>query len=265
MEAVTTSRFTRRQWLLSPAGAIAAIAAARKEFWESKDPASWTGEEKEILLGRSPWAQTGFARMEVESKLKAAAAARMGSGGRGRLGDSVQTPNKPGETVIPLGEKPPPVPNMNAGEEVRFAVLARWETAAPVRLAGGPPLPELGGEFYVIRLRGLPLMPPPKPPARKPRGGEVAPPPVNPNEGLLYALKEGSQLERRDRPAIRCANLFAGSGDAWNEVLLFFPRKPDETITLADRLVTLESWFSPFHLLVKFPLKEMVYRGELAL
>ncbi len=236
--------------------ATLAAAAVRKEFWATKDPASWTGEEKELLLGRSPWAQPGFARMEVESKLREAAAARRGTGGRGRLGDTVQTPTKLGESSVPMGEKPPPVPNTNPGEEVRFPVLARWETAAPVRLAGAPPLPELSGEFYVIRLRGLPLMPPPK-------GAKLAE--SNPNEGMLQLIKEGSQLERRDQPAIRCANLFAGSGDAWNQVLLFFPRKSEHPITLADRLVTLESWFAPFHLSVKFPLKEMMYKGELSL
>lgn len=237
-------------------------AAVRKEFWANRDPASWTAEEKEALLERSPWAQVGFARMEVESKLRAAAASRV-TGGRGRLGDSVQAPTKPGETGVPLGEKPPPVPNMHPGEEVRFPVLARWETATAVRLAGGPPLPELAGEFYVIRLRGLPLMPPPK--ATKPsRGGEVAAG-ANPNEGMLQAIKEGSQLERRDKPAIQCANLFTGSGDAWNQVLLFFARKSDHSIAVADRVVTLESWFAPFHLSVKFPLKDMVFKGELSL
>ena len=40
----------------------------------------------------------------------------------------------------------------------------------------------------MIRLRGLPLMPPPK--ATKPsRGGEVAAG-ANPNEGMLQAIKE---------------------------------------------------------------------------
>jgi hypothetical protein len=34
---------------------------------------------------------------------------------------------------------------------------------------------------------------------------------------------------------------------------------------VADKLVTLESQFAPFHLSVKFPLKDMMYKGELAL
>src|SRR5438552_1790161 len=69
---------------------------------------------------------------------------------------------------------PPKPPNPDQGRPVQFRVLARWESAKPVRLAGGPELPEFPGQFYVIRLRGLPLMPQPK---TKPE--EVAP---NPNE-----------------------------------------------------------------------------------
>jgi hypothetical protein len=112
------------------------------------------------------------------------------------------------------------------------------------------------GQFYVIRVLGLPLMPPPK---TKP--GETA---ANPNEGLLQAIKEGSRLERKDKPAIACAHLFTGSGDAATQVLLFFPRGSDP-ITVADKQVTLDSRFGQFHLSIRFPLKEMMYRGELAL
>ena len=114
------------------------------------------------------------------------------------------------------------------GHPVQFRVLARWETAKPVRLAGAPEVPELTGQFYVIRLRGLPLMPPPKAAA-----GEVA---SNPNEAMLRAIQEGSRLERRNKPGIPCAHLFSGSGDAAAEVLLFFPKGPDP-IAAPDKLV----------------------------
>ncbi len=194
--------------------------------------------------------------MEAEKKSRNT----QGYGSNGRLGNDVPDtrPGLPpgGVRSVPLGEKPPPVPNADPGHPVQFRVLARWETAKPVRLAGGPPVPELTGQFYVIRLRGLPLMPPPK---AKP--GEVA---ANPNEGMLQAIKEGSRLERKDKPAIPCAHLFTGSGDAATEVLLFFARDTNP-ITVADKLVTLESRFAPFHLSVKFPLKDMMFKGELAL
>src|ERR1035441_7759691 len=46
--------------------AFRALQAARKEFWESKDPADWSNEEKLGLLGQSPWAREGMVRFEVE-------------------------------------------------------------------------------------------------------------------------------------------------------------------------------------------------------
>jgi hypothetical protein len=47
-------------------------------------------------------------------------------------------------------------------------------------------------------------------------------------------------------------------------VLLFFPRGTDP-IQVADKIVILESRFAPFYLSVKFPLKDMMYKGQLAL
>jgi hypothetical protein len=231
------------------------LRAARKEFWESKDPAGWSSDEKQVLLGQSPWAREGFARMEVDKKGRT----MPGYGNNGRPGGDMPD-TKPGVPPgglqsVPLGEAPPPVPKPDSGQPLQFRVLARWESAKPVRLAGGPEAPEITGRFYVIRLRGLPLMPPPKT-----RQGEVAP---NPNEGLLQQIKAGSRLQRKDKGAIPCAHLFTGSGDTATEVLLFFPRA--DPITAADKLVTLESRFSIFHLSIKFPLKDMMYKGELAL
>ena len=238
------------------APACFALRAARKEFWDSKEPASWTAEEKQTLLGQSPWARQGVVRMELPKKRRTTP----GYGNNGRPGGDMpdMRPGVPagGVRSVPIGEEVPPVPNPDPGHPVQFGVLARWETAKPVRLAGGPEVPELTGQFYVIRLQGLPLMPPPK---AKP--GEAAP---NPNEAMLRAIQEGSRLERKDKPDIPCAHLFTGSGDTATQVLLFFPREPNP-ITVADKVITLESSFALFHLSIKFPLKEMMYRGELTL
>lgn len=233
------------------------IAAARKEFWDSKDPDAWSGEEKEILLSDSPWAREGFARMEVQKKGPSPSAYGNISRPGGDMPD-VRPGVAPGGTrSVPIGgEPPPPPPNPDPGRPVQFRVLARWETAKPVRLAGGPETPEVSGQYYVVRLRGLPLMPPAKDKPEEPG--------TNRNEWLLQAIKTGSRLERKDKPAIVCTHLFTGSGDTATEVLLFFAREPNP-ITVADKLVTLESRFAPFHLSVKFPLKEMMYKGELAL
>jgi hypothetical protein len=242
---------TRRQWLQAAAAwaACPSLRGARNDFWDSKDPASWSNEEKQVLLSQSPWAREGLAKMEEQKQ--------------NHRGYEVPLPDtRPGASPgsvnsVPMGEAMPPPPPKPGGRPVQFRVLARWETAKPVRLAGAPEVPELTGQYYVIRLRGLPLMPPPKV-----KAGEAAPP--DPNEGMLQAIQAGSRLERLGKDDIPCAHLFKGSGNGSADVLLFFPRGADP-ITLADKAVTLEGRFSVFHLSIKFPVRDMVYKGELAL
>src|SRR5689334_20840386 len=113
------------------------LRAARKAFWESKDPATWSNEEKNVLLWDSPWAREGFARMEEKKQ------PTVGYGNNGRQGVELpdSTPGVPrgGVKSVPIGE-PIPRPPKPGGEAVQFRVLARWETARPVRLAGAPEL-----------------------------------------------------------------------------------------------------------------------------
>jgi hypothetical protein len=237
--------------------AIRALQAQRREFWDRKDPADWSDEEKRTLLGQSPWAREGIVRFEVERKRGGATGSYEGVA---RPGGDVPGANPgatPGPvTSVPIGERPPPVPSTDTGQSVQFRALARWESAKPIRLAGGPELPGETAGFYVIRLKGMPLLPPPKG-----KDGESV---SNPNEGLLEATKQSSRIERKGKIAISCAHLLTGSGESATELLLFFARGADP-ITVAEKTVTLESRFGPFHLSVKFTLKEMMYKGALAL
>ena len=75
---------TRRRLLQAAAiwPAFRALQAARKEFWESKDPADWSSEEKQILLAQSPWAREGIVRFEVEKKRATAILPGRGQTGR---------------------------------------------------------------------------------------------------------------------------------------------------------------------------------------
>src|ERR1035437_4755410 len=236
--------------------AFRALQAARKEFWESKDPADWSNEEKLGLLGQSPWAREGMVRFEVERNRTPASGSYEGVArpGGGVPGANPGAP--PGAvTSVPIGEAPPPVPSTDTGQSVQFRVLARWESAKPIRLAGGPELPEGTEPFYVIRLRGMPLLPP--------KGGNAEGVP-NPNQSMLDAIQQNSRIERKDKIAIPCAHLLTGSGASATELLLFFARGADP-IALAEKAGTLESRFGRFPLSVKFPLKDMMYKGALAL
>jgi hypothetical protein len=241
-----TRRRLLQAMLMSPA--FRRLQAARRGFWEIKEPGQWSSEEKRTLLAQSPWAREGMAAFDVEPHREPprgpydVPATRAGG-----------MPNA--SPTVPMGEEPPPRPAA-PGQPVQFRVVARWESAAPVRLAGGPELPEDAVGFYVIGLRGLPLMPSGK---TKPGEGES-----NSNQALLDAIRRNSRIERKDKAALACSHLLTGSRDSAAPLLLFFPREPDP-ITAADKLVTLESRFGPFHLTVRFPLKEMMFHGVLAL
>ena len=232
--------------LLSPA--FRGMQAARRGFWEIKDPGQWSSEEKRILLAQSPWAREGAVTFDVGPHREPPSgpydvpATRAGG-----------MPNA--NPTVPMGEALPPRPEA-PGQPVQFRVVARWESAAPIRLAGGPELPEGAAEFYVIGLRGLPLMP-----SAKAKPGESE---SNSNQAMLDALRQNSRLERKDKPDLACNHLLTRSRESSTELLLFFPRDPDP-ITVADKLVTLESRFGPFHLTVRFLPKEMMFNGTLAL
>ena len=232
-------RLTRRT-VLQFLASSPLLKAARKEFWDTKDPADWTAQEKEGLLTQSPWAREGSVRMEIPKSRPSAPVA-------GDMPDA-RPGNAPGTVrSVPIGEKPPPPPNPDTGKPVQFRVLARWESAKPVRLAGGTDLPEETKPSYAIKLQGMPLMPK-----------------AEDNESTLATIKQNARLERKDKPAIRCSHLLTGSGDKAGELLLFF--EPGQNpITAADKQVSLETQFGLFVLSVKFSPKEMLYRGELAL
>ena len=205
-----------------------------------------------MLLADSPWARAGVAQFDTGKRPTKPYDGVVRPGG-GTPGANPGANNPTAVTSVPFGEKPPPPPTTDTGRDIKFDVLARWESAAPVRLAGGPPLPEESAKYYVIRLRGMPLLP-------ATRDETV----LTRNQEMLTAIEKSSRLERNNKPAIPCAHLLAGSGEAARDLLLFFERGADP-ITVNEKAVTLESTFRPFHLLIKFPLKEMVYRGALAL
>ena len=246
-------RQTRRHLLRAVAiwPAIHALHAARKDFWESKDPSTWTAEEKSTLLSDSPWARAGVAQFDTGKRPPKPYEGIARPGG-GTPGANPGMNNPTGAVSVPFGEKPPPVPTTDTGRDVKFNVLARWESAAPIQLAGGPPLPAESAKYHVIRLRGMPLLPATKTETVLTR-----------NQDILTAIEKGSRIERKET-AIPCAHLLAGSGDEALDLLLFFERSTNP-ITVAEKLVTLECTFRPFNVSIKFPLKEMLYRGTLAL
>src|SRR4051812_29170916 len=120
MEVVTR---TRRQWLRAASAwaTCLVLRAARKEFWDTKEPAAWSDEEKQILLAQSPWAQEGILRMSVATGARTPSTYPM-----------PDTTSSGAVKSVPIGEKPPPVPSANRDRPLEFRVVARWESAKPV-------------------------------------------------------------------------------------------------------------------------------------
>lgn len=253
---------TRRRLLQAAASflPLRMLGGVRKDFWE-KDPATWTAEEKQMLLLQSPWARDGVLRLEKRKTQPSAPVTVARPGGdvpgarpSGPMASSTTTP------TIPFGEEiPPPPPGSGKGEPPQFPVRVRWDSARPVHLAGGPELPAESAGFYVIRLQGMPLMRP-----RAKGAKSKAPAAEDANQGLLAAIKQTTRIERRDKPSIPCAHLLTGSGDASTELLLFFARGADP-IALDEKEVTVSGQLGSFRFAVKFRLGDMKFGGKLEL
>src|SRR5580692_3269941 len=121
----------RRNFLLLGGVGLSRLYASSSDFWNKKDPAEWTGAEKDQLTNKSPWAK----------EVTASAPGQMGRGmgmppgypgmgypggmGGGRRGGG----GMPGQT---------------------FKGIVRWESAKPIRDALKDPLPEGFENQYVI-------------------------------------------------------------------------------------------------------------------
>jgi len=135
--------FGRRRFLI---GALASGVAlthvsrifAATEFWNAKDPSSWTEEEINILITKSPWAKEAVANIK-------------------RVDDPTADSSVPREG------------GRRGGSTIR--IYLRWESAQPILDALRAPLAADFEGHYVVSVTNLPVVN-----VRRPgRGGETAP------------------------------------------------------------------------------------------
>jgi hypothetical protein len=121
----------RRNFLLLGGVGLSRLYASSSDFWNKKDPADWTGAEKDQLTNKSPWAK------------------------------EITVSNSPyGSMGRPIGMPYPGYPGMggprgSAGQS--YKAVIRWDSALPVRDALKEPLPEGFENMYVISVGGIPL------------------------------------------------------------------------------------------------------------
>jgi hypothetical protein len=162
---------------------------------------------------------------------------------------------------------------MQAPAAPSFKVLVRWFSAQVFRDGLKQQLPaELKGK-YVVTVQGLPMMmlSGAGPGGPRPGGGEGQPPqPPSPEEiekrraALLERMKQSSHLERKDKDPIGAERVALASGGERPTVVFIFPGDA-QPIQAEDKEVVFLSKLGRMEIKAKFPLKDMRYKGELAL
>lgn len=156
--------FGRRRFLIGALASGASRVFAATEFWNAKDPSSWTDEEIAAITSRSPWARLAVAspkEKEGDDPVEAANGPAVGGrGGRGGLRSASVT------------------------------VTVRWESAQPVLDALKATLPPEFLGHYVVSVTNLPF-------AGSRRGGRSQTDP----DDTLERLQNGATLQAKGRDA----------------------------------------------------------------
>ena len=149
-------------------------------------------------------------------------------------------------------------------------VTMRWESATPIqealtRHAGQASTEETGKDSYVLVLLGL----------RMPEGRGVGSDDNDDTNGsdrrraaqdpdrMRDRLMSATRLEIKGRSNIRPSDVKVVSQYGNNEVRFFFPKT--NPISRDDKEILFETQLGPMKLAQKFHVKDMVYKGRLAI
>ena len=255
--------FTRRGLLLAGAGAAVwdRLYGASADFWNKKEPSEWTSEEIDRLTEKSPWAKGVSVQRAMEDGGQGGGqgGGQRGGGGGGGMG----WPGGGGGGRGGMG-----IPGMGGGGRGRGGGqrtqtekgTVRWESAKPILQALKTPLPASFANHYVISVNGFPLEAGRY--RRSDEEGETGSSQSS-TEDRLNRLKGVTYLSpktRRDlQPGVVEQPPSAGSG-----TVFFGFSKEMLALKVADQEVTFTTRIGGLAIKAKFNLKEMLYRGELA-
>jgi hypothetical protein len=254
------NRFTlTRRGALKLAGAAGVVGgtrlyAANQDFWNKKEPSEWSSQEIDQLTTKSPWAKEVTAQYAGQGNDPYGSGGQTGSGGQGGGWGS------PGGTGVP-GFGIPGIGGVGGGrgrrtepvETVRGTV--RWETAKPILEALKNPIPDAFTNHYVISVNGLPLDPGARrryqddPDARSQTTGDM----VDQLKGVTFLEPKG---QRDVQPGI--------VQQQGSTTILFGFSKELLNLKPEDKEVSFTTQFGRVPIRAKFVLKDMMYRGELA-
>src|SRR5450755_2719176 len=143
---------TRRILLVSSFGLAAlshaGLAAAKRKFWEIKEPSEWSDEETGQLLSRSPWAKETIVELNMRDMDQTPGMPPGGGMPDGGMGPGGGPPGGgmggPGGGGPEMGGAPP-----------RITATVRWESARAIADAEKRPPLKDAVKYYIVSLTSL--------------------------------------------------------------------------------------------------------------
>src|SRR5215471_16068782 len=126
---------------IAPWFAVRAFAA---EFWNTKQPDSWSADEIARLLKKSPWAKEIYGERVANAKPPAVTDPN--------LPNPMPRRNPARPPKLPPGAKPKPDKTVTS-----YRGMVDWESAKVIRDASREPLPDGFDRQYVLSIAGVPL------------------------------------------------------------------------------------------------------------
>jgi hypothetical protein len=230
---------------------ITSVTVGASDFWAVKNYTTWTDKEVAKMLTDSPWARpvtVSIADLSLASRVGGLSGGRIGTGGG---------PGRTGGGGGPAGDG---AGNLGGGSFLapprQTLVTVRWSSALPIKHAARRRTPEATSseslhatddveKYYRVSVVGLPLQ-------------------LVQGVGSLNDLQQGSQLKRKNRPAIGAVDVRLELDGDHVTLEFDFPREEPilagdaeiEFITSVGRLLEIKG---------KYRLKDMVYGGMLSL
>lgn len=200
------------------------------EFWNTQQPETWTPEQIEEITSKSPWAKPVTAKLDANAPLSSA------GGMRGRRG------------TVPMGRNA----GANSGTgSPKFTGVVRWASAKPIRLALKLQFPPSLADHFVISVSGLPIV-----------SGHGAEDTANGEPADSYeGLKAQTSLQVKGQEAVQPGVI---EPDKNETSTLYFGFLPQLLQLNGDKTVTFATTMAPLSVKVKFELKEMKFKGDLA-
>jgi hypothetical protein len=267
----STYVITRRGMLLFAAasGIESLLYGDDSEFWNKKEPSSWSADEVDRLITKSPWAK------EVggsTSRPGRGGNAGGGSGGRGGMGGGgrgigIGIPGIGGMGIPGAGGGGRrgggrrDNPDGGGAAPVQFNGVVRWESAQPILDAMKTPLPEAFADRYVISVSGIPLSGNERRPDEEISDAAAR----KASDDAIDRIKNLTELVKKGASALQPGvveqnAISVGPGTT----LLFGFSKELLALSPHDDEVTFSTRIGTIPVKVKFNLKKMIYRKTLA-